>query len=142
MAERIEVVLRQVIFEMLHPRTLVAITLQPTSVDGSFTAVAINAAVCALLDSGIPMKRVAYAASGIKDESEKLLLDPTEREETAASCQFLAVFDPTLPESSLYLNQTGRFNLESLPEVTKFLYENGICPVNEFITAALRKRFE
>lgn len=91
------------------------------------------------------MKRVAFAASCVRsdenDDHHHLLLDPTAREETAAN-QFLAVFDPSAPDSSLYLNHSGRFSLEEVSEVSKFLYENGVCRVNESVTAALRQRFE
>ncbi len=140
MAERLETILHHVVFEMLHPRTLVAITIQPTSIDGSFVAVAVNAAICALLDAAVPMKRVAFAALCVKNEAGQLLLDPTEREENET--QFLAVFDPTMPETSLYLSHSGGFELQQLSEISKFLYENGVCPVNEAVTSTLRQNFE
>lgn len=140
MAERIEGILHHVVFEMLHPRTLVAITIQPVSIDGSFVSTAINAAICALLDASIPMKRVAFAALCVKNDHGQLLLDPSEKEET--NDQFLAVFDPNIPETSLYLNHSGSFDLLQLSEISKFLYENGVCPVNEAVTSALRQKFE
>ncbi len=140
LAERIESILHHVVFEMLHPRTLVAITIQPTIMDGSFVSCAVNAAICALLDAEIPMKRVAFAALCAKNEQGLLLLDPTEREESKD--QFLAVFDPSMPETSLYLNHSGNFDLQELPEISKFLYENGVCPINEAVSTALKQKFE
>lgn len=140
MAERIEKMLLQVIFEMLNPRTLVAITIQPLSLDGSFLTVAVNAAICALLDSGIPMKRVGFAASCIADtNSAELLIDPSARECNTPH-EYFGLFDPLQPESSLALQFGPLSSPSRIPEISKFLFENGVRPVSEAVMTLLQDR--
>lgn len=68
------------ILTSLYPRTMIKISLQVLSQDGSILATAVNAMILALLDAGVPMKSMASSVTCMIHKSGELLLDPTELE--------------------------------------------------------------
>ncbi|KAI9358736.1 ribosomal protein S5 domain 2-type protein [Pilaira anomala] len=69
-----------VILGGMMPRTLVQIVVQVMKDDGCVLAAAVNAVTVALLDAGIPMKYMAAAITGMINEDNELVLDPTAAE--------------------------------------------------------------
>jgi exosome complex component RRP46 len=61
----------------LYPKTVIKITCQTMSQDGSILSAAINAMILALLDSGLPMKTTCCAVACIINKDGDLILDPT-----------------------------------------------------------------
>lgn len=62
----------------MMPRTLVQITIQILKDDGSALAASVNAISLALLDSGVPLKHLAAAATCMVDsKTNQVILDPT-----------------------------------------------------------------
>ena len=61
----------------LYPKTVIKITCQIMSQDGSILSAAINAMILALLDSGLPMKSTCCAVTCIINKDGDLVLDPT-----------------------------------------------------------------
>jgi exosome complex component RRP46 len=108
--------LEALVLRALHPRTLVRVVLQAVAEDGSLLACALNAAVVALVDAGVPMKSLAAAmavalppgADGSADGGA--LVDPDAAEERAAAAaatlafQFHHVYDAA-GEASLAVDE-------------------------------------
>mmetsp|Transcript_54834 Transcript_54834/g.120242 ORF Transcript_54834/g.120242 Transcript_54834/m.120242 type:complete len:234 (+) Transcript_54834:25-726(+) len=67
------------------PRCMVSVVVQEQSADGSGLAVTLNAAWCALLDAGVPMRSTCCTISVGVTEADGLVLDPCLEEETCAS---------------------------------------------------------
>ncbi len=98
--------LAQLIQVSLFPRTCIRVILQPTSTDGPLLATLINAALLALMDSGLPMTGMAAAltiaitparsAEG-EEAAPMLLLDPTQ-----AEVEGMATAAPGRPSGSLH----------------------------------------
>jgi exosome complex component RRP46 len=64
----------------LYPRTMIKITMQVLSDDGSLLSTALNALILALLDSSISLKSTISAATCIVHENGSILVDPTNLE--------------------------------------------------------------
>jgi exosome complex component RRP46 len=108
--------LEALVLRALHPRTLVRVVLQAVSEDGSLLACALNAAVVALADAGVPMRSLAAAmavalppgSDGSADGGA--LVDPDAAEERAAAAaatlafQFRHVYDAA-GEASLAVDE-------------------------------------
>lgn len=76
-------VFKEVILTRLHPRTSISILIQEIYNGGSLLSAAINAACCALLDAGVPMKcPVAGASIEVASQGQ--------------ACKFEFVFDKNL----------------------------------------------
>lgn len=62
-ALRIERLLERIILGIMHPKTLIAINIQPMKLidETSAFVTCFNAAICALMDAGIPLRSVAVA---------------------------------------------------------------------------------
>lgn len=67
-ALRLQALLEKVVVCALHPRSLIAVSVQPvrlaaTGAEGDFFAAAFNASIAALMDAGVPLRSVATAAA-------------------------------------------------------------------------------
>lgn len=77
--------LASVVLTALHPRCEVQVVLQAASEDGSVLGAAINAALVALVDAGVPLKRtVAAVELAYSQGGSRFSLDPDSAEERAA----------------------------------------------------------
>jgi len=77
----------------LHPRTVVQIVIQVECDEGAVLAAAMNAACCALIDAGVPLRHTWAAASCAVGAGGELLLDPTEDDEAAAAARWTMAFE-------------------------------------------------
>ena len=68
-----------------NPRTGVTVSTQVLRDDGGVVAAALNAAVCALLSSGVPMRCILAATSVSISHAGGLQLHPTTEEEASAA---------------------------------------------------------
>lgn len=80
----------------LHPRAEVQIVVQVAAEDGSVLPCAINAVTVALVDAGVPMKRMV-AALNVAYKGGNVSLDPDRTEERAAEATCLV----SVPSSTL-----------------------------------------
>ncbi|PNH04194.1 Exosome complex exonuclease RRP46 [Tetrabaena socialis] len=76
----------------MHPRTSIMVVLQVIQDDGSVLSCALNAAVAALVDAGVPLNSMCASASCVLTQEGQLLLDPDSCEEKAATAQFCFTF--------------------------------------------------
>lgn len=92
------------ILTSLYPKTVIKITCQVMSQDGSILSSAINAMILALLDSGIPMKATCCAASCMISKNGDLILDPTALELEVQYADFVKFkSNKTLPRTLYHL---------------------------------------
>jgi len=85
--------LEQVVLGHLHPRTLIAVAVQPISLDGPAFTHMLNACIAALIDAAIPLRTTVLGVSGIVTADDLVLLDPTQEESASAKVSFAFVFD-------------------------------------------------
>jgi exosome complex component RRP46 len=81
------------------PRTLIRITCQALSGDGSLLSTAVNAMILALIDSGLPLKSSCAAVTCMIHQDGRLLLDPTQLELDSAQSIHTFVFNTTSSEA-------------------------------------------
>lgn len=104
---------------------------------------AINAAIAALLDSGVPMKNMVFSASCICDSAGNLLIDSEASEESADNrSEHVLVYDPRDFSTAIAMHHFGKFNLDLIPQVSKLITENAILPIKEVVTAAIKEKIE
>jgi exosome complex component RRP46 len=60
----------------MHPRTMIQISIQTLADDGSLLSCALNAAVLALMDAGVPMSSTLSAVTCAVDAAGNTILDP------------------------------------------------------------------
>ncbi|KAI8854449.1 ribosomal protein S5 domain 2-type protein [Chytridium lagenaria] len=102
------------ILSTMHPRTAIEITIQVMSDDGGMLSTAINAAVLALLDAGVPLKAMAASVTCITRHDGTLVLDPTLEEIKDAASTHVFAFDNVNPEEVLTVVSTGVFDSEEV----------------------------
>ena len=76
----------------LFPKTVIKITCQVMSQDGSILSAAVNAMLLALLDSGVPMKATCSSVTSIINKDGDLLLDPTALEMEVGKFAFFNLY--------------------------------------------------
>eukprot|EP00199_Chlamydomonas_sp_CCMP681_P005792 CAMPEP_0119105614 /NCGR_PEP_ID=MMETSP1180-20130426/3528_1 /TAXON_ID=3052 ORGANISM="Chlamydomonas cf sp, Strain CCMP681" /NCGR_SAMPLE_ID=MMETSP1180 /ASSEMBLY_ACC=CAM_ASM_000741 /LENGTH=262 /DNA_ID=CAMNT_0007090709 /DNA_START=32 /DNA_END=820 /DNA_ORIENTATION=- len=84
-----EAIIRQtlegVVLTAQHPRTSIMVVLQVAADRGSLLSCALNAACAALVDAGVPMRRMLASVSCVmRNDGPGLLLDPDDAEQLAA----------------------------------------------------------
>jgi ribonuclease PH len=112
-----------------HPRKVLTIAVHVLADDGGAAAAAVNAAVLALADAGVPMRALASAVTlGVRSSSSAsssssssssssaaaVQLDLTREEAAAASATALAVFSAETPEAPLAVLTAGPLPLAAL----------------------------
>ena len=93
MALRLKVILEKIILVQMHPRSLIAITVQPIALDGPVFAHMLNACVAALIDAAVPLRTTIVAVGGVMTAGTAILLDATKEEADVAIASFDLVFD-------------------------------------------------
>jgi exosome complex component RRP46 len=106
-------VLAGAVMAKLHPRTLIHVVVQVLCDDGALLAVAVNAAVAALVEAGVPMRTLVTAAccallpdgddSGDGSNSTRIVLDPTLAEQRMARAVVTLALDS---EGGLVMSHT------------------------------------
>ncbi|KAJ3024166.1 Exosome component 5 [Thoreauomyces humboldtii] len=99
------------ILTALHPRTLIRITLQVLTDDGGILSTALNAAILALVDAGIPLRSLPAAVTCMMDREGVLFLDPTTVEVEGSQSSHVFVFDDA-GEGTLANVSTGAFTMD------------------------------
>lgn len=107
MADCLKGLLEQIILAKMHPRTLISISIQPISTDGSSLAQALNACTAALISAAIPLRTTLLAVSGAIMADGQILWDPAAQEESQATAQFTYVFDLQKEEAPFYFESSG-----------------------------------
>jgi exosome complex component RRP46 len=97
----------------MFPRTLIKITCQALSNDGSVLSTAVNAMVLALIDSGLPLKTSCVAITCMVHQDGRLLLDPTMLELQSAISSHCFVFDSHSAKVSNFYS-TGLYTSEEV----------------------------
>jgi exosome complex component RRP46 len=82
-----------VLLSTLHPRSSINITVQEIQDSGSFLAVCINSCCLALLDASISMTCTVAAVNCCIDSNEKIILDPTKKQEDESKSVITFVFE-------------------------------------------------
>ncbi|KAJ2386955.1 exosome non-catalytic core subunit rrp46, partial [Coemansia sp. RSA 2603] len=95
----------------LHPRTLVQINLQVRLDAGSLDACAINAAVLALVDAGVPLKTMVAAATCAVRPDGSIVADPVAEEIADASSVHTFAFASGENSEPVYVDSRGSFGL-------------------------------
>ncbi|KAJ1722817.1 exosome non-catalytic core subunit rrp46 [Coemansia erecta] len=99
----------------LHPRTLVQINVQVRADGGSLDACAINAAILALVDAGVPLRLMVAAAACAVMPDGRIVVDPVAEEaEAARSLHTFAFAEKGLGEGEgpVYVDSRGVFGIE------------------------------
>ncbi|KAJ1550956.1 exosome non-catalytic core subunit rrp46, partial [Cladochytrium tenue] len=125
----------------LHPRTSVLVVLQIVSDDGCILPTAVNAAVLALLDAGVPMRSTASAAAAAFLADGSLLLDPTLEELASAASAHVFAFEPLAgaDDGPLAELSTGRFSRAQLHEALE-VCRSGSAKTGEFMRTSVTMR--
>ena len=115
----VQTTLESSIVAHLHPRTLIRIAVHLLHDDGAIAALAVNAAVMALVDAGVPMRTVPTAAAcailATDDDAPEIILDPTLEQETASSAALAFSFATAKSASaSLASSAEGAFSAAEL----------------------------
>jgi ribonuclease PH len=108
-------------------------------------SVAFNAAIAALLNSGFPMVRMAFAVSCLLSSNGNLRLDPDASEEEDSSINFsehFVVYDPNDFSKSIAMNHFGTFDLEAVFKVSKIMFDSGVMPIHEEIKSKVIEDIE
>jgi exosome complex component RRP46 len=137
-------VANELILTHSFPRTLIRITCQALSGDGSLLSTAVNAMILALIDSGLPLKSSAAAVTCMIHNDGRLLLDPTQLELDSALSIHAFVFNTTSYEaisfhsSGLYTQEEVIWYSYSLMRVMSWLN----WPPSLFITSSKQQLLE
>lgn len=91
-SEAVREALEPVVLTHMHPRTAVIVQLQLVRDAGSLLAAAINAAVLALVDAGLPMCSLLGAVHLAVLADGLVLTDPTTDEQASSVCQLTLAF--------------------------------------------------
>ncbi|KAJ3029327.1 UNVERIFIED_CONTAM: Exosome component 5 [Siphonaria sp. JEL0065] len=91
--ENLSRILSAVVDTTRFPRTLIKVSLQPTSDDAGLFAAEVNASVLALVDAGLPLRALVAAVQVASDLNGNLFLDPTAKQLEAATSTHTFVFD-------------------------------------------------
>ncbi|KAF9585385.1 Exosome component 5 [Lunasporangiospora selenospora] len=154
--------LEPIVISALHPRTLVQIVVQTMKDNGSILSTALNAAIMALLDAGIPLNSIIGSVTCIIDsKTNEILLDPTTEEIARAKSTHVFVFDnkSSIPSSTsasmdvdisndddgsprpLFSESTGLFTEEEYLECVNISFK-ACQAVHGFIRTAVSKKIE
>lgn len=99
--------------------------------------------MAALLDSGVPLIRMAFAASCLIGSNNQILVDPEASEEQSQlsnRSEHFVVFDPSDFERSIASFSFGTFSFDDLRKATAVMKENSITPIEEAVKEALRSK--
>ena len=135
-----------------HPRKVLTIAVHVLADDGGAAAAAVNAAVLALADAGVPMRALASAVTlGVRSSSSSassssssaaaVQLDLTREEAAAASATALAVFSAETPEAPLAVLTAGPLPLAALQRALA-VGGHAAAAVLAFQRGALRERVQ
>jgi len=102
-----------VVLAELMPRSVLYVSVTVLSADGGARAAAVNAAVLALADAGVPMRDTCCALSATLIEGQ-VLLDPTRAEEGKGPELTLALL-PSTDTLPLLLHEGARCPADQLP---------------------------
>ncbi|KAJ2787629.1 exosome non-catalytic core subunit rrp46 [Coemansia interrupta] len=95
----------------LHPRTLVQVSVQVRQDAGSLDACAINAAMLALVDAGVPLATMVAAATCAVLEDGRVVADPVAEEVEGARSVHTFAFAEGRPAEPVYVDSRGTFDM-------------------------------
>jgi exosome complex component RRP41 len=105
-----------VVLSELLPRSSLLVTLTLLSADGSARAAALNAALLALADAGVPLRDTCGAAcAALLDGCP--CVDPSRAEEGQGVSQLCLALLPATQTLPLLLQEGARCSLEALPRL-------------------------
>ncbi|KAI8911630.1 ribosomal protein S5 domain 2-type protein [Gorgonomyces haynaldii] len=116
MERMIEETVDTLIPKHLFPRTLIRITVQIQSDDGSVLSCLMNAVLLALVDAAIPLTHLIVSVGSITDSKGQVLLDPTSLELDGCNSRHTFVFD--LENRIVGLDSHGSFDEEEVLRLT------------------------
>ncbi|KAJ1339692.1 hypothetical protein BSLG_005725 [Batrachochytrium salamandrivorans] len=135
-------VVEAIVLSALHPRTTIQITLQVLFDDGSILSTAINAAVLALIDAGIPLSKTCSAVTCMISKEGVLLLDPVLLECSEAQSMHILVPDATSSEV-LAVHSTGLFETDEASFDACFeLSALAASSIHDFMRAAMERKVQ
>ncbi|RCI01809.1 Exosome component 5, partial [Rhizopus stolonifer] len=122
----------------MMPRTLVQITIQILKDDGSALAASVNAISLALLDSGVPLKHLAAAATCMVDsKTNQVILDPTAVELQNAKSVHTFAFDNSRKTPFILLSDSsGLFDEKEYAACHEVCFE-AVGEIHEFLRTAV-----
>ncbi|KAJ8329893.1 exosome non-catalytic core subunit rrp46 [Batrachochytrium dendrobatidis] len=133
-------VVEAIVLSALHPRTTIQITLQVLFDDGSILSTAINAAVLALIDAGIPLSKTCSAVTCMISKEGVLLLDPVLLECSEAQSMHILVPDATSSEV-LAVHSTGLFETDEFDACFE-LSALAASSIHDFMRAAMERKVQ
>ncbi|KAJ3291791.1 Exosome component 5 [Borealophlyctis nickersoniae] len=126
------------ILAALHPRTSIRITCQAVSDDGSILSAAMNAAVLALIDAGIPLQSLIGSTTCMIDDQGDVLLDPTALELQNARSVHMFAFD-NVSSGIIACESVGLYTASEYEDCYAY-GEGGAKYVHAFMTTAITRK--
>lgn len=132
--------LEAILYTNSHPRSLLMIFIHELQNDGSLMSSCLNAACCALIDSGFPMKYLFASTTAIIDGDQQIIVNPNKEQMNNCKSCFTITFD-SIDHKILSITTQGGFTFLQYQQCLKACKESS-GQIFKMYKDAAKKRYK